>query len=114
MDLLYQRRHATVSEVLAGLPDVPSYSTVRAQLRVLEEKGHVKHQEVGLRYQYVPTVPRKEARRSALRHLVETFFEGSRERAAAALIGGEVARLTPQELDRLAQIIEKARKEKAE
>ena len=112
MDVLYRRQHATVAEVLAGLPDVPSYSTVRAQLNVLEEKGHVRHQELGLRYQYVPTVPRAEARRSALRHVVDTFFEGSRERAAAALIGGEAARLSKFELDRLAQLIDKARKER--
>jgi BlaI family transcriptional regulator, penicillinase repressor len=112
MDVLYRRQRASVAEVLADLPDDPSYSTVRAQLRVLEEKGHVRHQEQGLRYHYIPVVPRGEARRSALRHLVDTFFAGSGERAAAALIGGEAARLSKEELNRLAQRIEKARKER--
>ena len=114
MDVLYQRQRATVAEVLAGLPDERSYSTVRAQLRVLEDKGHVRHYERGLRYQYAPVVPRGEAGRSALRHLVETFFEGSRERAAAALLDGEAARLSGAELDRLAKLIDAARKESGE
>jgi BlaI family transcriptional regulator, penicillinase repressor len=114
MDVLYRRQAATVAEVLADLPDEPSYSTVRAQLRVLEEKGHVRHQEEGLRYRYVPVVSRGEARRSALRHLVDTFFAGSGSGAAAALIDGEAARMSREELDRLAQRIEKARKESPE
>jgi BlaI family transcriptional regulator, penicillinase repressor len=114
MDVLYRRQGATVGEVLADLPDEPSYSTVRAQLRVLEEKGHVRHQEEGLRYRYVPVVPRGEARRSALRHLVDTFFAGSGARAAAALIDAEGARLSREELDRLAKRIQKARKERSE
>lgn len=112
MDVLYRRERATVAEVLADLPDEPNYSTVRAQLRVLEEKGHVRHKEEGLRYQYVPVVPRGRARRAALHHLIETFFSGSGERAAAALINGEAARLSKDELDRLAQRIEKARQER--
>lgn len=112
MDILYKRERATVAEVLAELADELSYSTVRAQLRVLEEKGHVRHQEEGLRYQYIPVVPRGAARRSALRHLVDTFFSGSGEQAAAALIGGEAVRLSKEELDRLAERIEKARKGK--
>jgi predicted transcriptional regulator len=110
MDVLYRLERATVGEVLEGLPDQPSYSTVRAQLRVLEEKGHVRHDEHGLRYLYSPIVPRADAGRSALRRLVQTFFEGSRERAAAALIAGD--QLSKEELDRLARIIDKARKEK--
>jgi BlaI family penicillinase repressor len=114
MDILYRRQGATVGEVLADLPDEPNYSTVRAQLRVLEEKGHVRHQEEGLRYRYNPVVPPGEARRSALRHLVDTFFAGSGARAAAALIGGDAARLSKAELDRLAQRIEQARKESPE
>ncbi len=109
MDVLYRRERATVAEVLADLPGEPNYSTVRAQLRVLEEKGHVRHQEEGLRYQYIPVVPRGRARRAALRHLVETFFSGSGGRAAAALIGGEAMRLSKEDLDRLSQCIEKAR-----
>src|SRR5438309_11575101 len=111
MDVLYKLERATVAEVLRKLADQPSYSTVRAQLRILEEKGHVRHEEHGLRYVYVPTVPRDIARRSALRHLVETFFDGSTEKVVAALLGGEVARISPEELDRLARLIAKGRKE---
>jgi predicted transcriptional regulator len=111
MDVLYKLERATVSEVLAQFTDQPNYSTVRAQLRVLEEKGHVRHEEHGLRYVYVPTVPREVARRSALRHLVETFFDGSSEKLVAALLGGEVARISSEEFDRLARLISKNRKE---
>jgi predicted transcriptional regulator len=111
MDILYKLEQASVGDVLASLPDKPSYSTVRAQLRVLEEKGHVRHEEHGLRYVYAPAVPREVARRSALRHLVETFFDGSTEKVVAALLGGEVARITPEEFDRLARLIAKGRKE---
>lgn len=111
MDVLYRLERATVAEVLAQLPGKPNYSTVRAQLRVLEEKGHVRHEEHGLRYVYLPAVPREVARRSALRHLVDTFFEGSTEKVVAALLGGEVARISPEELDRLARLIAKDRKE---
>jgi predicted transcriptional regulator len=89
----------------------PSYSTVRAQLRVLEEKGHVRHEEHGLRYVYLPAIPRDVARRSALRHLVDTFFDGSTEKVVAALLGGEVARISPEEFDRLARLVAKSRKE---
>jgi predicted transcriptional regulator len=111
MDILYKLERASVGEVLAKMAGKPSYSTVRAQLRVLEEKGHVRHEELGLRYVYVPAVPREVARRSALRHLVETFFDGSTEKVVAALLGGEVARISPQEFDRLARLIAKGRKE---
>ena len=111
MDILYKLERATVGEVLSQLADKPNYSTVRAQLRVLEEKGHVRHEEHGLRYVYVPCVPREVARRSALRHLVETFFEGSTEKAVAALLGGEVSRISSEELDRLATLIGKGKKE---
>jgi len=111
MDLLYQLERATVGEVLSKLPDKPNYSTVRAQLRVLEEKGHVRHEEEGLRYVYIPCVPREVARRSALRHLVETFFEGSTEKAVAALLGGEVSRISSDELDRLAALIARGKNE---
>jgi BlaI family transcriptional regulator, penicillinase repressor len=111
MDILYKLERASVGQVLSKLADRPSYSTVRAQLRVLEEKGHVRHEEHGLRYVYVPAVPRDVARRSALRHLVETFFDGSTEKIVAALLGGEVARISPEELDRLARLIAKGRKE---
>lgn len=111
MDILYRLERASVGEVLAKMAGKPSYSTVRAQLRVLEEKGHVSHEEHGLRYVYVPAVPREVASRSALRHLVETFFDGSTEKVVAALLGGEVARISPEELDRLARLIAKGRKE---
>jgi predicted transcriptional regulator len=111
MDILYKLERASVGQVLSKLADKPSYSTVRAQLRVLEEKGHVRHEEQGLRYVYVPAVPRDVARRSALRHLVETFFDGSTGKIVAALLGGEVARISPEEFDRLARLIAKGRKE---
>jgi predicted transcriptional regulator len=111
MDILYKVERASVGQVLSKLADKPSYSTVRAQLRVLEEKGHVRHEEHGLRYVYFPAVPRDVARRSALRHLVETFFDGSTEKVVAALLGGEVDRISPEELDRLAHLIAKGRQE---
>jgi len=111
MDILYKLERATVADVLNTLTGKPNYSTVRAQLRVLEDKGHVRHEEHGLRYIYVPTVPRHIARRSALRHLVETFFEGSAEKVVAALLGGEVSRISQEELDRLARLIRKDTKE---
>ena len=111
MDLLYKLERASVSQVLEEIPGKLNYSTVRAQLRILEEKGHVRHEEDGPRYVYFPAVPRDVARRSAFRHLVDTFFEGSAERAAAALLGGEVTQLSPEELARLQQMIAKNRKE---
>jgi predicted transcriptional regulator len=111
MDILYKLERASVGQVLRKLAGKPSYSTVRAQLRVLEEKGHVRHEEHGLRYVYAPAVPRDVASRSALRHLVETFFDGSTEKVVAALLGGEVARISPEELDRLARLIAKGRKD---
>jgi len=111
MDILYKLERATVADVLNRLTGKPNYSTVRAQLRVLEDKGHVQHEEHGPRYIYVPTVPRHIARRSALRHLVETFFEGSAEKVVAALLGGEVSRISQEELDRLARLIRKDTKE---
>src|SRR5436309_7787641 len=111
MDILYKLERASVGQVLSKLADKLSYSTVRAQLRVLEEKGHVRHEEHGLRYVYVPTVPRDIARRSALRHLVETFFEGSAENLVATLLGAEISRISREELDRLARLFAKDRKE---
>ena len=111
MDILYRRGRATAADVMADLAGQPSYSTVRTQLRVLEDKGHVRHEEQGLRYVYMPTVPRHAARKSALKHLVDTFFDGSAEQVVAALLGGEGARLTDQQLDRIVQLIAKARKD---
>jgi BlaI family penicillinase repressor len=112
MDVLYKLERATVGEVVAAFPDQPHYSTVRAQLRVLEGKGHVRHEEHGLRYVYFPAVPRDVARRSALRHLVETFFDGSTEKVVAALLGGEVSHISREEMDRLARLIANAGKER--
>jgi predicted transcriptional regulator len=111
MDVIYRRGRATASEVMEDLTGEPSYSTVRTQLRVLEEKGHVRHEEQGLRYVYTPAVPRHAVRRSALRHVVDTFFDGSAEKTVAALLGGESTRLSDQELDRIAELIARARKE---
>jgi predicted transcriptional regulator len=111
MDILYRRGRATASEVMHDLPGEPSYSTVRTQLRVLESKGHVTHEEQGLRYVYAPALPRRAARKSALRHLVDTFFDGSTEKVVAALLGGEAARVSDDELERIAGLVAKARKE---
>ena len=111
MDALYRRGRATAGEIMAALPGTPSYSTVRTQLRVLEGKGHVSHEEEGLRYVYKPLVSRNSARKSALRHVVETFFDGSAEKAVAALLGGEASRLNEQELERIADLIARTRKE---
>src|SRR5215831_7477337 len=111
MDILYQRGRATALEIMDAMPDPPTYSAVRAKLRVLEEKGHVRHEEESLRYVYLPTMPRDTARRSAMRHLVATFFEGSVERAVAALLDLSAARLDERELDRISGLIEEARKE---
>jgi BlaI family transcriptional regulator, penicillinase repressor len=110
MDILFRRGRATAAEVLEELTGEPSYSTVRTQLRVLEEKGHVRHEEDGVRFVYMPAVARQAARKSALRHLVATFFDGSAEKAVAALLGGEGARLSAEELERIAALIAKARK----
>jgi predicted transcriptional regulator len=111
MDILFRRGKATAAEVLEDLPGDTHYSTVRTQLRVLEEKGHVRHEEEGLRYIYMPSVSRTSARKSALKHVVQTFFEGSAEKAVAALLGGEASRLSEDELGRIAELIAKARKE---
>ena len=110
MDILYRRGRATAGEVMEELTGNPNYSTVRTQLRVLEEKGHVKHEEVGLRYVYVPTAPRSAVRQSALKHLIETFYDGSTEKVVAALLGVEGSKLSKEELDRIAEMVEKARK----
>ena len=109
MDVIYQRGQATAAEVADAIPDPPSYSAVRALLRILEEKGFVRHEQQGLRYVFIPTVARDRARRSALKGLVKTFFDGSVEQAVAALIGNQ--KLSGEELDRLSKLIEQARKE---
>jgi predicted transcriptional regulator len=111
MDILYRRGRATAAEVMEDLPGDPSYSTVRTHLRILETKGHVRHEQDGVRYVYTAAVPRHSARRSALRHLVDTFFDGSAEKVVSALLGGEGARLDESQLDRIAALVDKARKE---
>jgi predicted transcriptional regulator len=111
IDFLFRHGRATVAEVLAGIPDPPSYSAVRAMLRTLEEKGHVTHEEDGRAYVYRPTVAREQARRSALRHLLSTFFAGSTEQAVAALLDLSGPKLTDEELDRMAKLVEQARNE---
>jgi predicted transcriptional regulator len=110
MDVLFRRGRATAADVMADLPGQPAYSTVRTQLRVLEEKGHVRHEDDGVRYVYVPVVTRQSARRSALKHLLDTFFEGSPEQAVAALLGGEATRISDEELDRIAALIADAKR----
>jgi predicted transcriptional regulator len=111
MDALYRFGKATAGEILEALPGSPSYSTVRTQLRTLETKGHVRHEEEGLRYVYFPIVPRRSARKSALKHLVETFFDGSNAKVVAALLGGEGSRLSEEDLDRIAELVNNARKD---
>lgn len=111
MEILFRLGRATASEVHQQMTDAPSYSAVRAHLRILEEKGHVRHEAEDLRYVYSPTTQPAQARKTALRHLVDTFFGGSPARAAAALLDHRSARLTGEELDNLAELIEKARKE---
>jgi predicted transcriptional regulator len=111
MDVIYKRGKATAAEVQQELPEDPNYSTVRAQLRVLEEKGCLRHEEQGLRYVFLPTIPREQARSSALKRLVETFFDGSAEQVVAALLDGSAGKLSDQELARLSGLIDKAKKE---
>ena len=110
LEILYRRGKASAADVRADMDDAPSYSAVRAMLRVLEEKGHVKHQAEGLKYVYLPTVTRERAKRSAVKHLLDTFFNDSPEKIVAALLDVSATRLTRAELDRMAQLIEKARK----
>src|SRR3954451_11136367 len=111
MEILYQRGKLSASEVREAMDDAPGYSAVRALLRVLEDKGHVKHQAEGLRYVYVPTVAREKAKRAAVKHVLDTFFKGSPEQVVAALLDVSSPALTRDELDRMAQMIEKAKKE---
>jgi BlaI family penicillinase repressor len=108
MDVLYRLGRATAGEIMEHLTGAPSYSTVRTQLRVLETKGHVRHEEQGLRYVYMPTVSRQSARKSALKHLVDTFFDGSSAKVVAALLGGDASKVTDEELERIAELVRKA------
>jgi predicted transcriptional regulator len=109
MDILFRLGRATAEEVMHAMPGEPSYSTVRTQLRVLEEKGHVRHEEDGRRYIYMPAVARSTARRSALRHVVDTFFDGSVEKVVAALLGGDAAKLSDEELARIEEMVRAAK-----
>ena len=111
MDVIYRTGQATAAGVLEALPSPPSYSAVRAMLRILEEKGHLRHEQQGPRYLFLPMVPREQARRSALKQLVRTFFDGSTEHAVAALLDLSSRKLSDAELDRLARIIDQAREE---
>lgn len=111
MDILYRRGKSSASEVREAMPNAPGYSAVRAMLRVLEDKGHVRHLAEGLKYVYLPTVTRDRAKRSAVKHLVDTFFKDSPEQVVAALLDVSSTRLTGAELDRMAEMIETARKE---
>ncbi|MCA1562407.1 MAG: BlaI/MecI/CopY family transcriptional regulator [Acidobacteria bacterium] len=110
IDILYSQGRATAADVQTALPDPPSYSAVRAMLRILEVKGHIRHEQDGPRYIYLPTVARGSAQRSALHHMVHTFFEGSAEQAISALLDDSSSRMSDVELDRLARLIDQARR----
>ena len=109
MDIIYRLGRATANEVIEGLSGTPHSSTVRTQLRVLEEKGHLRHEEQGMLYVYFPVAPRHVVRQTALRHMIETFFEGSAEKMMSALLGGN-SKLSDDELQRLSNLIDKAKK----
>ena len=111
MDVLFRRTRATAAEIMDNIPEPPSYSAVRAMLRILEEKGHIRHEQDGPRYVFLPTVTRDKAKRSALDHLLDTFFEGSAAQAVATLLDRSGSKISDDELDRLSTLIEKARKE---
>ena len=111
LEILYRHGKVSASDVRAAMPDAPGYSAVRAMLRVLEEKGHVKHQAEGLRYVYVPTVAPEKAKRSAVKHLMDTFFNDAPEQVVAALLDVSSKRLTREELNRMSEMIEKAKLE---
>ena len=111
MEIVYELGRVTAAEVREHLPNPPSYSAVRAMLRILEDKGHVRHVQDGPRYVFLPTVPREEASETALRRLVRTFFGGSPEGAMAALLDLDGDRLDEDALQRLAEMIEEARRE---
>ena len=111
MNIIYQKGSATAAEVLKGLPDPPSYSAVRALLKVLETKGHLKHRQDGPRYVFFSRLSREKAKKSALRHLVRTFFDGSTEQAVAALLSVSKSELSDEDLDRLKHLIDQAKQE---
>ncbi len=110
MDILYRRGRSSAGEIHGALPDPPSYSAVRATLRILEDKGHVRHEEESLRYVYSPAIPRDKARRMAIRRLLDTFFEGSVENAVAAMLDPSVKKLSQSDLERLSEVVEQAKR----
>ncbi|MEE9169934.1 MAG: BlaI/MecI/CopY family transcriptional regulator [bacterium] len=109
MDIIYQRGEASAADIMNRLPNPPSYSAVRAMLRVLEEKGHLRHRQEGQRYVFVATLPRDKAKRTALRHLLQTYFDGSIEQAVAALLDVSATQLSDADLDRLSHLIDQAK-----
>jgi len=113
IDALYKLGRASAAEIRGELPAAPSYSAVRSLLRILEEKGHVRHEQDGPRYVYLPMVTRDSAKRSAMRHLLQTFFDGSTAQAMSALLDVSSSRLDDAELDRLKRVIDQARKQGA-
>jgi len=110
MDILYRLERATAAEVMNDLSGKPHYSTVRTQLRILEGKGYVRHEEENLKYVYLPAVAKHEVGQSALKQLIDAFYDGSTENVVAALLGVEGSKLSQKKLDRIAEMIEKARK----
>jgi predicted transcriptional regulator len=110
MEIVYRRGQASAAEVVADLPDPPTKTAVRTLLRILEEKGHLKHRQEGLAYVYLPAHSRTQAAKSAFRRVLHTFFEGSLEKAVAAHLGDNAAELSADELARLADLIRQARK----
>jgi BlaI family transcriptional regulator, penicillinase repressor len=111
MDLIYKMGKATAADIHEGIPDQPTYSTVRAKLRVLEEKGYIRHEEQGPRYVFIPVTPRDKARTSALQHVIDTFFGGSAEQVVATLLDSSTSKISDDQLDRLSRLIDKARNE---
>jgi predicted transcriptional regulator len=111
MDALYRLGRGTAGEILSLVPGAPSYSTIRTQLRVLEDKGHVRHEDQGLRYLYTPTVPRHAARRTALKHLIDTFFDGSSLNLVTSLLGSDGPKLSDEDLDRIVSLVKSSRGE---
>ena len=111
MDIIHRRGRASVNDVMSELSGEPAYSTVRAQLRVLEDKGHLRHEAEHLRYVYLPTVSPQKVRRSAVKHLLDTFFDGSPEKVVEALVGRDGPGVSDDALDRIAELVERARRE---
>jgi predicted transcriptional regulator len=114
MEMIYTTGQGTAAELQTAMPDPPTYSTVRTLLRILEEKGHLTHRLDGQRYVYLPIQPLKQAARSSLRHVLNTFFSGSVEQAVATLMEAEDTRISPEELERLSALIERARQKEQE